>query len=190
MGKKVKKGDFGYIQAKRKQVIIRTILYFAAALSVFLIGYLHTGTRKNLLTVIAVLGCLPSCKSAVNMIMFLRAKGCSRETADKIQGYVGILKGMFDMYFTSYQKNFPICHLVITDHTVIGFSEFPDCDCKAAQEHLETMLKQGSLSDVKVSISDQLERYCSQLAEMNRKYQGTEFVQADEIGELLGDISL
>ena len=65
--KKALKGNYGYIKAKRNRVIIRTIIFFAISLAIFVAGYITTGTRKNLFTIVAVLGCLPACKSLVNI---------------------------------------------------------------------------------------------------------------------------
>ena len=58
--KKAEKGTPGYLDYKRKIEIIRTIIYFGIVVAVFLLGYFQTGTRLNLLTVVAVLGCLPA----------------------------------------------------------------------------------------------------------------------------------
>ena len=66
------KGTKGYLKSQNKYEIGRTCLYFAISLSLFLAGIIATGDKMNLLTIVAVLGCLPACKSAVTMIMFLR----------------------------------------------------------------------------------------------------------------------
>ena len=73
------KGTKGYLSTQSKYEIARTVLYFAISLSLFVAGIVATGDKMNLLTIVAVLGCLPACKSAVTMIMFLRYKGCSKE---------------------------------------------------------------------------------------------------------------
>lgn len=72
--KRAVKGNFGYIRAKRLSVLIKTAIFFGISLSLFAAGYITTGKKENLLTIVAVLGCLPACKSAVNFILFLRAK--------------------------------------------------------------------------------------------------------------------
>ena len=59
---------------------------FGISLAIYLAGYLTVHSNKNLLTIVAVLGCLPASKSAVSMIMFLRAKGCSEALKAKIDG--------------------------------------------------------------------------------------------------------
>lgn len=70
------KGTRGYLRTQKNYEIIRTVLYFAISIALFIAGWVSTGSRENLLTIVAVLGCLPACKSLVEMFMYLRYKGC------------------------------------------------------------------------------------------------------------------
>lgn len=56
---KITKGMPGYIKDQKKKRILITILLFGISIAVFLTGYLTTHTRNNLLTIVAILGCLP-----------------------------------------------------------------------------------------------------------------------------------
>lgn len=188
--KKAVKGNFGYINLKRKHVIIWTITLFAISLAIFMIGYVTTETRKNLLTVVAVLGCLPACKSLVNMIMFLRAKGCSINAMKKIQPLEGHLIGMYDMFFTSYQKNFPISHMVLEDKVILAYTEDEKFDHKAFKDHLNTMLKQGGFKDMTITSSDNIDKYCEQLRNLNDRNQEKNPERDDDARVVLYDISL
>ena len=66
--KKVEKGLPGYLDYKKKVEIIRTVIYFGIVAAIFFLGYFQTDTRLNLLTVVAVLGCLPASKALVGVI--------------------------------------------------------------------------------------------------------------------------
>lgn len=160
MGKKAVKGQYEYIKSQKKRTVLRTVLMFALSLSIFLFGMWYFDTKKNFCTVIAILGCLPASKSAVNMIMFLRAKGCTEQTKTRIQSYIGELTQLYDMYFTSYEKNYQISHMVICGSVVCGYSEDSKCDEKACEKHLDTVLKQGGLKKVTVKIYKDIEKYC------------------------------
>ncbi len=188
--KKAVKGNFGYISAKRRQVIIRTILYFGISLAIFFAGYFTTGTRKNLLTVVAVLGCLPASKSLVNAVMMIRATGCSEKVKDFLMPLEGRLIGMYDMYFTSYQNNFAISHMVVEGKILLGYTEQEKCDLAACQEHLKTMLKQGGFKDITIKISRDLSEYGKQLENLNHMKQENDPERDDEIRVILYDISL
>ena len=81
---RAKKGEDTYLSQRKKQEILKTIIMFGISAAVFLMGCLSTGSKNNLLTIVAVLGCLPASKSAVSMIMNLRVKGCSLRDAEEI----------------------------------------------------------------------------------------------------------
>ena len=107
------KGTSGYLRTQKNYEILRTVLYFAISLSLFIAGRVTTGSRENLLTIVAVLGCLPACKSLVEMFMFLRYKGCNEQDAAQIAAHTDGLTGLYDMVFTSYEKNYVIHHMTI-----------------------------------------------------------------------------
>lgn len=184
------KGSYGYILLKRRYVVLRTVIFFGISLSLFIAGYAATGKKENLLTIVAILGCLPACKSMVNLIMFFRARGCSENTRNAAKPLEGRLVGMYDMYFTSYQKNFAISHMVVEGKVVLGYTESSKCDVKACQEHLQAMLKQGGFKDMTVKISDDLEKYCEQLHNLNQMKQEPSPEKDDEVRGVLYDISL
>ena len=83
------KGDFGYIAYRKKITTIRTIICLAVSVGIFLIGLAINGTQKNVFSIIAALGCLPAGWSAVNMIMFLKAKACSDDVHREIEAHRG-----------------------------------------------------------------------------------------------------
>lgn len=188
--KRAVKGNFGYIKAKRKLVILRTIVYFAISLALFAAGYMTTGSKNNLLTIVAILGCLPACKSLVNTIMFLRATGCSEMAKNALEPVEGRLIGMYDMYFTSYQKNFAVSHMIVEGKVILGYTENDKCDRKACEEHLQTMLKQGGFKDMTVKISGDLQKYIRQLENLNDMKQENNPEKDDEVRVVLYDISL
>ncbi|MCM1038946.1 MAG: hypothetical protein NC314_08915 [Roseburia sp.] len=167
MSKKVPKGNYGYIEYQKKASVIRTVIFFALSLAIYGIGIYSTGSNKNLLTVVAVLGLLPSCKSAVNAIMFLRASGCSGGAKEKISDYDDKLTGFYDMYFTSYQKNFPISHMVLKGNTICAYTESDKCDIKAGEAHLEQMLKQDGYKNMTIKIFDDLGKYVDRLSQLS-----------------------
>lgn len=158
--KRAVKGQYEYIKRQKQMTTLRTLLMFTMSLSIFLFGMWYFGTKKNFCTVIAILGCLPASKSAVNMIMFLKARGCTAQAKAAVQPYIGELTQLYDMYFTSYEKNYQISHMVFGGNVICGYSEDPKCDEKACEKHLDTILKQGGCKKTAVKIYKDLEKYC------------------------------
>ena len=89
MKSKYTKGDYFYLQHKKKTETFKTIVFFGISALLYLAGYISTGSNKNYLTIVAVLGCLPASKSAVSMIMNLKVKPCSENAYKAISGKFG-----------------------------------------------------------------------------------------------------
>ena len=161
------KGERDYLNTQKKYEILRTVLYFAISLSLFLAGYIQTGSHRNLLTVVAMLGCLPAAKSAVNMIMFLRYHSCTYEIAELVGEHSEKLGFLYDCVFTSYSKNYVVNHLVVRGNTLCGFSEKKDFSTSEFYNHINDLLKKDRHSDVTVKIYTDLDKYVERLDQIN-----------------------
>ena len=160
------KGQRNYLNSQKHYEILRTVIYFAISLSLFAAGWIQTGKRENLLTIVAVLGCLPACKSAIDMIMFLRFKSCSAENADKIEAHKEGLSGLFDVVFTSYEKNFSVDHITVRGKTICGFTSSDKFDEQAFYKHLDTMLKKDNFKDTTIKVFTDVKKYTDRLEQM------------------------
>ncbi len=160
------KGTKNYINSQKKYEIIRTLLYFGISISLFVAGYIQTGRKTNLLTVVAVLGCLPASKSAVNAIMFLRFHSCGEAAAAKIEEHCQGLCCLYDMVFTSYQKNYVVSHLAVQGNTVCGYSGKADFQENDFYKHIDHILKRDGLKDVTVKVFTDLKKYTDRLEQM------------------------
>ena len=161
------KGTEHYLDTQKKYETARTILYFGISAAVFLAG-IFTKTRMNLLTIVAVLGCLPACKSLVGMIMFLRYKSCSAKAAEEIKKNIGELTGLYDMVFTAYEQNFPVSHLTVKGNTVCGYTEWECFNEQAFYKHLDGILKLDGFKEVSVKIFFDLDKYTVRLRQLNQ----------------------
>ena len=56
------KGTYLYLDTQKKYEIAKTAILYSLSVAIFLTGYISTGTKKNLLTIVAVLGVLPASK--------------------------------------------------------------------------------------------------------------------------------
>ena len=185
----IKKGCYGYIRNHKAVTVLRTLLYFTVSIGLYLIGYVTTGTNRNLLTIVAILGCLPACKSMVNFIMFLKASGCSEKLKSEVEDYDDKLTVFYDMYFTSYQKNFPVSHMVLKGNVLCGITENPKCNCNEAEKHLEQMLQQEGIKNVTVKIFSQNEKYIDRISQLD-KLDTEDNKSREEIIGLLYSISI
>ena len=165
--KKHPKGTYEYADYKKLVDIVITFILFALALGLYVIGRVTTGSNRNLLTIVAVLGLLPACKMVVDVIMCFRIKKCNTALKGEIDNSIGKLCGMYNMYFTSYDKNFPIDHLIITSNSVIGYSSYDKFDEKAFNAHLSDLLRKDGIKDIMIKIFDNPDKYVGRLKELN-----------------------
>lgn len=171
------KGTRNYLHSQKKYEVLRTCLYFGISLSLFIAGYIATKSRLNLLTIVAVLGCLPASKSAVGMIMFLRFKGCSSQVQKQLCTKEEGLSCLYDMVFTSYQKNYQVSHLAVRGNTVCGYTEDPSF-CEADfYKHINGFLKAEGYKNVSVKIFGDLTKYLNRLEGMKELEEKEEETQ-------------
>ncbi|MGN0330705.1 MAG: hypothetical protein ACI4D5_05625 [Kineothrix sp.] len=183
------KGEYKYIESQRKRVILRTALLFGISLALLAIGIWSAGDKRNMLTVVAVLGCLPASKSAVNMIIFLRARGCSQKVWEQVQKHSQGLSQLWDLVFTSYDKNYQVSHMAVKGNVILGITEDPGCDARGCESHLDTYLKQGGCRGAVVKIYQDVQKYCEALENL-KKQETDPDGQAEEIVENLIAIAL
>ncbi len=167
-----KKGEFGYIKSRRKLSIAVSILMLAMVLVIYFVARWYFGTNKNLFTILAALGCLPLGKCVVNMIMFHRAKPCSEQVRSRINQHIGDLPGAWDLYMTSYSKNFQLSHITKAGKNVCAFTETAACDGRAGEEHIKKMMENNGFHDYTVKIFFSLDKYLERLDQLNALAEG------------------
>lgn len=149
---KIEKGQPGYILARRKRLLLLTVLEFSVVAALLSIGIIQTGTRLNLLTVAAVLACLPACKMLVGLLTILPYKTTDPEVVEEIESKASLLTTAYDMVITSRERIMPVTAVVIAGNTVFGYAPDRKTDPKEAGSHIKTILEQNQISKATVKI--------------------------------------
>ena len=164
---KIYKGDYGYIKEQRKIEIIKTMILLALPIALYLIGFISTGSNKNLLTFAAVLGCLPMARSAVSMVLFIRAKDCcSEETFKKIVS-AGVAMTYYDLYYTSYKKNYPVAAELLKRGCFIALTESEDVSEEDFEAHFKEIFKNCGYENVTVKLFKDTDKFIERARELN-----------------------
>ena len=166
--KKVYKGEFGYINYRRKVAIIRTVICLAIAVGLFVIGLVINGSQKNILSIIAALCCLPSGLSAVNMIMFLKADPCKDSDHEKILKHCGDLLIHYDHIITSYDKNFNVHASTVLDKNICCYSADDSFDAGDLEKHVRKMMAQNGYSDYSIKLFNNIDKFCERLDQLEK----------------------
>ena len=150
----LKKGDAGYIRKHKRNAIWKTILEFGIVVCLLILGILETETRLNLLTLVAVLGCLPASKALVEVIMIFPHHSILKEVAEEIQEKTKALTVAYDLVLTSEKHIMPIDCIVISDNTICGYTSSRKTDVAFAAKHIKQMLYANQYTKVSVKIFD------------------------------------
>lgn len=182
------KGTKNYINSQKKYEIIRTVIYFAISASLFIAGYVTTKTKMNYLTIVAVVGCLPACKSLISVIMFLRYKSASETFCNRLATQNHRFCELYDMVFTSYDKNFSVSHIIIAGNTVCGYTETNSFPEKEFQNHINSVLKMDGHKNITVKIFTDMEKYLDRIGQLNDSEIDTS--NSEAIAETLKSVAL
>lgn len=169
--KKAKKGQFGYIKYRRVCHLIVAIVLYLMAVSLYIAGVKTTGDNKNLLTIVAILGCLPASQSLVTSILGFRAKACTKERFEIIEKRLDdSMISVYDLYFTTYEKNYPVSHMVLKNNCLCGLMDKSKHSSQDLQKYLEeTFLKNGIKGvSIKIFESSLEDKYFNRLEELKK----------------------
>lgn len=164
---KIYKGDYGYISHQKKLEITKSVILLALPIAIYIMGFLSTGSNKNLLTFVAVLGALPFARSAVNTFLFIKAGVCcSEETFKKIVS-AGVSVTFFDLYYTTYKVNYPIAALHIKRNCLIVYTEKEDTDIDGLEKHLKNVLSNCGGDKFTVKAYTDIDKFIDRTRELN-----------------------
>ena len=161
------KGEAGYIDQKKKKELLKVILEFGIVLALFITGYITTKTRLNLLTLVAVLGCLPASKAMVGFLMLLPRKSLAKEKVDLVEKKGQHLTKLYDMVLTSYEHVMPVESIVIQGNTICGYATNEKFDFAYLEKYIRTTLKNNKLDQVSVKMFKDFPAYIARIEAMD-----------------------
>ena len=141
---KIRKGDYGYISRQKVSRFLKTILFFLLPLAFFSLGYvLNRGDRMNIYTVIAIVGCIPACMSAVGMIMMWMRKPMSPELYEEISARAGDVPMAYELYLTTRDRNLFLDAAAVCGEFVTAYAdrEVSRGDLDFMEEHIRKTLR-------------------------------------------------
>ncbi len=164
--KRAYKGEAGYIAYERFRRVLVTAVLFAIPIAAFITAYFLTGTKSNIITVIAMVGCIPACMSAVSAVMVYTIRSIPRDLYDRILPHAGDLVMAYDLYLTNGDKNVLYDAVAICGRTVVALTTFKNPDLKEAEKHMLNMVRAGGLS-ANVTIMRDPDKFIERLDTMN-----------------------
>lgn len=162
---KVKRGDFGYIQAKKKKSLTGVLCMLAIGIVIFLTGlFLNKMSNRNIFTVIAVLFVLPGAKFLVAYIVTFPYHSVSQERYDR--GKEALPEKMVlytDLVITSAEKVMNLDFVAVGNKQVLGLTAKKEKELAYIRNYL-TKGVQNWGNGYKVKIVDNEKLFLSELA--------------------------
>lgn len=165
--KALEKGKPGYIKARKMRYLLWACLEFAVVAMIFIIGIIQTGNRMNVLTVVAVVGCLPASKMLVEFIAMAPHKGISETYYQEIKEKAPLLTTTYDLLLTCSDKIMPVDVFVISGHVVCGYSSSSKTDVDAVAAHIKEMLAQNHYEKMTVKVFHDYKAFLSRAEGLN-----------------------
>lgn len=164
---KVEKGKKGYLNAQKKKYLLYTIVEFAIVISVFVLGYMQTGSRLNLMTVVAVIGCLPASKMLVEFIVMAPHKSIEQCKYKEIEEKAPLITKVYDLLVSGEDKLMKIDAVVISGHTICGFTSSEKTDESLAAKYIKEMLANNKCEKTTVKIFHDYKAFLTRAEGMN-----------------------
>lgn len=164
---KIEKGNPGYIKAKKTKYLMWAAAEFAVVLAIFILGYVQTGTRKNLFTIVAAVGCLPAAKMLVEFIAMYPHRGIEAEKYREIVAKAPLILCLFDLLISSPQKLMQVDAIVISGHIVCGYTSSSKTDEMFLAKYLKKTLEENHLDKMTVKIFHDYKMFLARAEGMN-----------------------
>lgn len=191
MKQQITKGQIGYLRQKRNITLLWTVVLFSVSASLYLGGIVATGDKKNLLTIVAILGLLPAVRSLINAFMFCKAKGCPKDLYDAHEAELATMAHhYYDLVFTTSERAYNVPVLVIREGNLCGLCLDEGKSLKDLEEHIESCLKKEKLhANVSIwKVTDQ-EKFFQRITQL-KKLEEKENNRDAEMTGVLFEITL
>ncbi len=176
--KKAEKGSYGYLAYEKKKRLLVTAVLFFIPLGIFATGYIQTKTRLNLFTVVAILGCLPACKSLVGLIMIFMQKPMDREQHEKAAAAAGSLVSGYELAVTAYEHTTLLQAVAIRGKQMVCYTRDEKTDPAYLEKHIRQMLSANGFPQAQVKVMKDFDKYCQrvrQLSSLEKNEEETAF---------------
>jgi hypothetical protein len=161
------KGDRGYYAYEKKKRLGVVILLYGICLLVYFTGLIRTGTNRNILTLAAILGVLPSAKWTVSLIMVLLQKGVSQEVYELTERIAGSLVHGYELCITAEEGRLPLDAVVVCGNITAVYVSASEGQFAFMEKHLRKILLGNGFGGMTVKFFLNLKQYEERISELS-----------------------
>lgn len=161
------KGDVGYLKDVKKRELIKCIVQWGLVIAFLIIGIIIFETKLNILTMVAVLGCLPASKAMVAVVVKWPIKPLDKEKVDRVVNNTNYLTSSFDVVLTSKEKIMPLQCVVIAGNTIYAYTNSKKVGLQSTANYMKAFLKQNEIDHLNIKIFDEFVPFVSRVEGLN-----------------------
>lgn len=167
MKQKAERGKPGYVASLKKKYLITTLIEFAIVIAILVVGIMQTGSRLNVFTVVAILGCLPACKNLVEFIVVAPHKGIEFAKYEEIEEKAPAIIKVYDLVVAGQAKLMQLDVVAISGSTVIGYTSSEKTDELKLAEYFKKLFEAGGYDKITVKIFHDYKSFLARAEGMN-----------------------
>ncbi len=181
-GRRLQKGDAGYIASRRSRYLLFAIILFLIAITLVIIGLNQTGSRMNIFTIAAILLCLPACNQLTEFIAMFPLHSIDPAQYKEIEEKTTHLIVAYDMVLTVEEKLMPVDVIVFYGHVLCGFDTGKNTDEAKVSSYLKEMLADNNYDKMTVKIFSDYKAFLKRVDELeqNSEADGSEIHEREE----------
>lgn len=164
--KVVEKGQYGYIEYRKKIQLIKTAVAFLLVFAILIFGIIVCGTKNNICTVISVVCVLPAAKFMVTLLMVIRHHKPDEVQYEELKAKGGNLTLLSDCIMSCKEKTVYVDFAIVTDSCVYCYTRNKDFDSDYFEKGISDFIK--SCGDtVKVKLFKNFDDFKNRAAALN-----------------------
>ena len=109
------KGVYGDRKRYKTTTIEMAVAILAFIILLVVYGYIHTGSRKNIFTIMAILSVLPFAKMCSILTTLVPYPSIPQAQADELKAVSGELEVLYDIVYSTEKTVYPIDCMVIEE---------------------------------------------------------------------------
>lgn len=161
------KGDIGYFDNLKKRDLIKCTLQWVLVIVFLVVGFIVFGTKLNILTLVAVLGCLPASKATVGVIVKWPIKSIETTLANQVEANSDNMTVSYDVVLTSKEKIMPLKCVAISNNTVYGYSTNEKVGPEETANYMKNFFLQNDCGRVNVKVFKEFVPFISRVEGLN-----------------------
>ena len=178
------KGDYGYYAYEKKKRGAIVAFLFGVCLLIFFTGLIRFGTRRNLFTLVAILGVLPAAKWAVSWIMVMLQKSVDRKVYEETEEIAGELVHAYELCVTAYEGRLSLDAVVVCGNNIAAYSSAEKGKFEFMETHVRKILHGNGLGNPTMKIFRKFDQYKERIRQLStdpeRYREGLKYVPDEQ----------